>query len=121
MKKPRRTANIFVKAEWLKEHIFKEYKYMSNNELLKATLRCWRFSYGFRQKLPPEDFKLLEAIKTSGVSPQTAFRWFQATLMPSDIREKLEEGSMSMRKAEKTFKDHNKRVKSMLEIEILED
>lgn len=119
--KPRKTASVFVKADYLKELIFNKHRYMSNNELLKSVLRCYRFFYGNRKKISEDDRKVLQIMKDANISPISAFRWLNVTLMPRDIVEKVKEGSMSMRRAEVLNKQQSKRVKSLLEIEILED
>lgn len=42
---------------------------------------------------------LYEYLLKQGLCPSTTYRWFIATRIPSDVRDKLEKGQLSMKKA----------------------
>ena len=57
--------------------------------------RGWK---GYRD-LTNNERILYDYLLRKGLNPSTTYRWFIATRIPTDVREKLQKGQLSMRKA----------------------
>lgn len=105
--------SIFDKVNEVKQHIKATLPEIDSDRLIIMLCRCRRYyegnlHYGRReikdnrqkkQELTETERILYDLLLRLKLNPSTAYRWFLATRVPSDIKEKLEKGMISQRKA----------------------
>ncbi|MBI2573566.1 hypothetical protein HYV86_06900 [Candidatus Woesearchaeota archaeon] len=105
--------SIFYKVNEVREHIKQEIPELSGDRLIHMLAHCRRhwegnLHYG-RRAVKENALKVRELTKTEHIlydlllrlklNPSTAYRWFLATRVPDDIKEKLRNNQISQKKA----------------------
>ena len=104
---------IFDKINEVKQHIKVTLPEVDSDRLIHMLSHCRRYyegklHYGRRsvegnqqkkRDLTETERILYDLLFKLNLNPSTAYRWFLATRVPSDIKEKLEKGLISQRKA----------------------
>src|SRR3989344_3980155 len=105
--------SIFDKVNEVKQHIKATLPEVDSDRLIHMLSHCRRYYegnlyYGRRsieenqqkkRDLTETERILYDLLLKMNLNPGTAYRWFLATRVPFDIKEKLEKGMISQRKA----------------------
>jgi len=105
--------NIFDKVSEIKQHINMILPEIDGDKLINMMSHCRRYyegklHYGRRNVKENLDKKrdlteseriLYDLLLKLNLNPSTTYRWFLATIVPADIKEKLAKGHISQKKA----------------------
>jgi hypothetical protein len=111
VRKNGRKADIFQTVEEIKRRIKTILPEIESDRLIAMMSHCRNFyrgrlHYGRRnspnmrpRELTPSERILYDFLLKYNLNPCTTYRWFIATRIPSDIKDKLSKGMISQRKA----------------------
>lgn len=106
-------VNIFDKINLIKKDLYTFFPEVEEDRLLAMLSHIRNFHYGklhYGRRANPENLKrkrepteiekmILDYLLKNKLNPSTTYRWFIACRIPSDIKTKLQEGKLSIRKA----------------------
>lgn len=109
----RKKINIFDKVNSIKQDIRQLIPEIEDNKLLPMLSHIRQFQYGKlhygrraikenlsrKRELTSNEKIVYDYMLKNNLNPSTTYRWFIACRVPEDIREKLEQGKISQRKA----------------------
>lgn len=121
----RKKINLFDRINIMKNELKELLPEIEDNKFLIMASHVRNFHYGklhYGRRSIPENLKktreltaneriLLDYYIKNNINPSTAYRWFIACRIPSDIKEKLHKGQISFKKA---FEIADNRKKSKL-------
>lgn len=110
--------SVHLKANWLKEQIFKRVGSIEMNDLEIRLRRVTHYHYGYRTSLDQFDNQIYEALKDIEIHPHTALRWISFTLLPEDIQKRKQ---ISVKRAINIAQNRQKQIKARLGLEIIGD
>jgi hypothetical protein len=105
--------SIFDKVNEVKQHIKATLPELDGDRLIQMMCHCRRYHEGklhYGRRAVPENLSkvrdltqteriLFDLLLKLGLNPSTSYRWFLATRVPADIKEKLSKGQISQKKA----------------------
>jgi hypothetical protein len=106
-----RKVDIFVKVDQIKQDIKTIIPEIESDKLLPMMSHCKNYYYGKlyygrkgkpnrkKRKLTHNEMVLYEYLLKNKLNPCTTYRWFLATRIPEDVKDKLRQGKISQRKA----------------------
>lgn len=104
-------VNIFKKVDEIKKELKVVIPEIEDNKLLEMVGHCrahyeGKFYYGRRtnpnkrrRELTHNERIIYDYLIRKGIKPSTAYRWFLATRLPDDVREKLARGQLNYKAA----------------------
>ena len=134
-KKVGRKRSIFAKVSEIKREIKSIIPEIKDDELLGIMSRCRSFYHGvlhYGRRGIPENRKrkreltmnekvVYDYLIRNDLNPSTTYRWFIATRLPKDVRDKLEAGKIGQKTAMKMWADKRNAKNTGLGISLLED
>lgn len=93
----------------------------SSAELRRVVRRIARWGYDEINVLTDEEVGLRDVILKHGVKPRTLLKWMIHLIVPEDVREQLEQGALTVCKAESLFGNRERQRRAAMEVQLLED
>ena len=134
-KKVGRKRSIFAKVSEIKRDIKGMIPEVKDNELLGIMSRCRSFYHGvlhYGRRGTPENKKrkreltinekvVYDYLIRNDLNPSTTYRWFIATRLPQDVKDKLEAGKIGQKTAMKIWADRRNAKSTSISISLMED
>jgi len=89
-------------------------------QIRKMIRRIGRCEYGEIQKLKPEEYPIKELLLKYKIKSATLYQWLLQTLVPDDVREKIENGTISGIQARRAIHNREIQRRAALELTLLE-
>lgn len=92
-------TNVFYKIKCVLELTNTYFPNKDFEEIKHMLGRIYHFRQGRNVKLVKEEFMLEDLLVQKNLKPSTVYKWFLLDNVDDDIRDRLEKGRISMRKA----------------------
>jgi len=115
-------TDIFIKADQLKYLLRKHVdQSLTPKQMLRILVHVKNYRLKFRTSINNDEKKANDLLYSIGVTPRTAYEWIYATMMPEDLKKKVNDGKVPMKRAQELYKNRMKKEKACLGLQILEE
>ena len=117
-----RSYTCWLKAENFRATAKKECGIVATNvEFMKWLEKIDNYGRGKASNLTIHQEQLKDLCERVQISPITAARWFRTCLLSTDLKEKIQNGTVTMRQAINSQQSRVAKEKAILTIELLEE
>ncbi len=89
-------------------------------EIRKMVRRVSRWEYGEVKKLSEQELEIRDIILSSAIRPATVFKWLLTGIVPDDLRDKIEQGTITLVQAGRLHLNRQHQVRAAAEIRLME-
>ncbi len=104
----RKPEDFFGKIERFKEVMGPCIQMKSDVDITRMLRHCWYYKMGRKKVLTFEERELFDVLLKRGSSPKTLYGYFLLLNAPQHIKQRLKEGTISMRDAQSKSYDYRR-------------
>ncbi len=98
-----RRKTTLRKVETVKEIIQSLFPEIKSKKIMLMLSRCAHYHYDKKRELDTEERMLYDILLKYNYNPFRVYKWFRISLLPEDVKEEVEKGTLSQEKAMKIY------------------